>query len=406
LKLSFGIAHCNFRLRGAASDADATFVQRLAEELNVVCHLTSFNTLQEAEVQSVSVQMAARSLRYNWFEELRSEEGYDYIVTAHHLSDAIETVIFNLTRGTGIKGLSGIPQRNGYVIRPLLQVGHAQLTAYQEAHQIAFREDQSNAETKYTRNYIRHKVIPLLQGLNPGIERTMKDNLQRFQQSAYLMEEMVKVVEAHSKSVEGNRTLFELEAIRSHSSAVSTLVFELLSSFGLNNTQANDLAEAILTKQSGKLFLTETHEVYLSARLIEVTPKISEALVSLIIKKGERSCHFSGGQLTFTLRDQPPEYFPADRKKAFFDFEALTFPLGLRTWKEGDWFQPFGMEGKRQKLQDYFSNSKFSRGEKAKTLLLTDAKGRIAWIVGHRSSHPHRIRANSSKCWSVEVRYD
>ncbi|MEQ8704788.1 MAG: tRNA lysidine(34) synthetase TilS [Phaeodactylibacter sp.] len=402
-ELSFGIAHCNFQLRGAAAEEDAQFVRALAAQFDCPFHLAVFDTLQVAEAASVSVQMAARTLRYDWLESLRKAEGYDYTVTAHHLTDAIETQLHHLVRGTGLKGLLGIPPRNGYVIRPLLFANRAAIEAYQEAQKLAFREDESNAETKYTRNYIRHQILPVLRTLNPSLEGTLGGNMQRLKESAYLMDQMVQQIEEEACVVQEGRVWYQLEVLRSYAPALSTLLFELLSPLGLNTTQANDLAQVILEGHSGRRFLTPTHEITTAAEVLEVLPLSGPEADHLIIESGEEQISFPGGQLSLRLLKEPPVTFAADPALAYFDTAALTFPLELRKWQAGDQFQPFGMGGSHQKLQDYFSNNKLTRAEKVGTWILTDAQGRIAWVVGHRSSHLHRVQSATKQCWEAKV---
>jgi tRNA(Ile)-lysidine synthase len=406
LELSFGICHCNFQLRGKAAEEDAQFVKALAAQLHCSFHLAVFDAQKIAEQDSVSVQMAARKLRYEWFESLQNAEGYDYIATAHHLTDAIETQLHHLARGTGIKGLLGIPSSNGRVIRPLLLAGSGELAGYQEAHGLTFREDSSNAETKYTRNFIRHHILPPFRELNPRLEVTFGENMQRLKESAWLMDQMLDQIEAEAREVDGDKVVYKLEGLVAYTPALSTVLFELLSPYGLNPTQAGDLAESIQQGYAGRLFLTATHEIATSASTIEIVPAIKPPLKSVEIPEGEERVDFPGGQLRLQLLEGQPDTFSPDSNVAYFDADFLPFPLQLRNWQTGDQFEPFGMDGHHQKLQDYFSNNKFSRAEKAATWLLVDAEGQVAWVTGNRSSHRHRIRKTTSKYWVAEIHVD
>jgi tRNA(Ile)-lysidine synthase len=404
--LSFGIGHCNFQLRGKAADEDAAFVEGLARQLDCPFHQTTFDTLAVAEQSSVSVQMAARELRYEWLEVIRETSGYDYIATAHHLTDAVETQIFHLVRGTGLRGLLGIPPRNGQVVRPLLFASQSALSDYQETQGLAYREDSSNAETKYTRNFIRHRVLPAFRELNPRLEQSLGENMQRFRESLFLMEQMLNRIEEAAKTQDDDRILYQLDALKAFAPALPTVLFELLSPFGLNTTQANDLASAIHEGQPGKVFITPTHEIALAAEVLEVVAKRETGPQSLIIDRDAEQLPFPGGYLYFQLLEKVPETFSADSKIAYFDFETLAFPLTLRKWQAGDHFQPFGMGGKHQKIQDYFSNHKFTRAEKAATWILVDANGSILWLVGHRSNHANRVRSSTRQCLKVSVLTD
>lgn len=403
LGLPFGIGHCNFQLRGSESDGDADFVKELAGRLGCSFHLAAFDTNQVAREWSVSIQTAARRLRYDWLEQVRQTNDYDFIATAHHLTDSIETQLHHLVRGAGLKGLLGIPPRNGSIVRPLLFARGGELAAYQESHQLPFREDRSNAEVKYTRNFIRHRILPALQQLNPNLENTLGENIQRLKESAWLMDQMLAQIRADACTVEGERVVYKLEALRAYAPALPTVLFELLSSYGLNTAQAEDLAEAIKQAHVGRLFLTPTHELATAADTLEVVPANQPAFEPISVPAGEEQVSFPGGRLTFELLDRPPSGFSSNPNLAYFDAAALRFPLQLRKWQPGDQFQPFGMNGQHQKLQDYFSNNKFSRAEKAAAWLLVDAAGHIAWVVGHRSSHLHRVQKQAQKCWRAEV---
>lgn len=405
-ELSFGICHCNFQLRGKAAEEDAQFVKALAAQLNCSFHLAVFDTQKVAKEDSVSIQMAARRLRYEWFESLQNTEGYDYIVTAHHLTDAIETQLHHLARGTGLKGLLGIPSSNGRVIRPLLLAGSAELAGYQEVHGLAFREDSSNAETKYTRNFIRHHILPPFRELNPRLEVTFGENMQRLKESAWLMDQMLDQIEAEARKVDGEKIGYKLEVLIAYAPALATVLFELLSPYGLNPTQAGDLAKSIQQGYTGRLFLTATHEIATSASTIEILPARKPSLKRVEILEGEECVDFPSGQLRLQLLEGQPDTFSSDSNVAYLDAGVLSFPLQLRNWQAGDQFEPFGMDGHHQKLQDYFSNNKFTRAEKAATWLLVDAKGQIAWVVGYRSSHRHRIRETTSKYWVAEIYAD
>lgn len=404
--LPFGIAHCNFQLRGAESNADADFVRQLAASLGQSFYQTSFDTQLRAQARSVSMQMAARSLRYEWLEHIRAREGYHFVATAHHLTDAAETLIHHLARGSGLKGLLGIPPRNGNIVRPLLFAAGAALEEYLEARQLPFRTDSSNAEDKYTRNFIRHHVLPELRKLNPSLEATLGENIQRLKESAWLMDRQVEQIEESARIVMGGRVVYPFPALRPFLPALPTLLFELLSPYGLNTRQAKDLAVAVREGLAGRVFPTPNHEISTSSSAVEVTPLEQEAPAPVQIEQGRREVVFPGGTLHLErLRYSEPE-FSAASHIAYFDTEALIFPLRLRKWEPGDAFQPFGMGGKHQKLQDYFSNNKFSRADKAATWLLVDAHGQIAWVVGHRSSHLHRVRQSSKSYWRITYRQE
>ncbi len=402
--LSFGIGHCNFRLRAAESDADAELVKQLAASLRQPFYEVSFATQQVAQERSVSIQMAARALRYEWLEEVRVQEGYHYIATAHHLTDSVETLIHHLARGSGLNGLLGIPPRNGKVVRPLLFAAGAALENYVKGRQLPYRTDSSNAEEKYTRNFIRHRILPELRKLNPSLEATLGESMQRLKESAWLMNRQVAQIGNTARTHKEGRVIYKLSALQPYWSALPTLLFELLSPYGLNSAQVNDLAAAVQEGRAGRVFPTATHEISTSAAGLEVASLTREAPVPVQIEQGQREVVFPDGVLQFEHHRSSGPAFSADTHIACFDVEALVFPLILRKWVPGDAFQPFGMDGQHQKLQDYFSNNKFSRAQKAATWILVDAHGRIAWVVGHRSSHWHRVRQSSKAYWRIVYR--
>ncbi len=220
------------------------------------------------------------------------------------------------------------------------------------------------------------------------------------------MEQMLNRIEEAAKTQDGDRILYQLDVLKGFAPALPTVLFELLSPFGLNATQANDLASAIHEGQPGKIFLTPTHEIALAAEVLEVVAKGEAVQQSLMIDRGVRQLPFPGGCLYFDLLEKVPETFSEGSKTAFFDYETLAFPLILRKWQAGDQFQPFGMGGKHQKIQDFFSNHKFTRAEKAAAWILEDANGAILWVVGYRSNHANRVRSSTRQCLKVQVIMD
>lgn len=403
--LPFGIAHCNFQLRGEDSEGDARFVAQLAETYGVPFHLAVFDTRAEAAKRSASIQLAARELRYDWLESLRAEQGYGYIATAHHLNDSVETLLHHLARGCGIRGLQGIPLRTGQVVRPLLFAEAEEIAAVQAAEKLPFREDASNAEVDYTRNYIRHRIMPHLLALNPSLLPSMAGNFRRFQEAGYLYEQMAAQV--LRQAVIATAPVFQLDSVLllQYRPALSSLLYEALKGHGLNSSQAVELASAVEEGQSGRLFLTPTHRILTAPGRVEALPLDAgpPPALPLSIEQGTAQVVVGDRQISLAYHLGPPPSLAVPPDTALLDATALVFPLRLRLWQAGDAFQPLGMGGQRQKLQDFFSNNKLSGFDKQQQWLLEDAKGRIAWVVGRRISHEHRIRPGTSAYWKVSV---
>lgn len=399
LGLDIGLAHCNYQLRGQASEEDALFVQQLAERLGCPCYQTAFDTEAYAEKQGISLQMAARELRYQWLEETRATNGYNYLATAHHLNDATETLLYNLVQGCGIRGLHGIPLQQGRVIRPLLFAERQAIAAYAKAHRLDYREDHTNAETKYRRNFLRHRVVPLLRELNPSLEQTMADNLARFRETEYLYGQMVRRIAQEAIIAQAPRFRLRIPVLQAQAPAITSLLYELLQPYGFNTTQAQDIAQALQEPSSGRRFFSPTYQLLIDREEIIVEQDEPPIDTSYTVEPDTPHLALPDGRLTLSREEGRPERFSDDPNQAILDAEALQFPLTLRRWQPGDRFQPFGMDGRHQKLKDFFNNNKVSRFDKAKAWVLEDRTGRIAWLVGYRIGHAFRLMPDSSAYW-------
>lgn len=399
--LSFGIAHCNFQLRGQASDEDERFVRSLAEEKGVPVFFTRFDTETYAREISESIQVAARILRYEWLEEIRQDNGFTFIATAHHLNDSIETLIYNLTKGCGMRGLHGIPPKNGPVIRPLLFAGRKQLEQYVQSKKMAYREDASNQETKYQRNKIRHEVIPVLAGINPAFEQTMAENIGRFRQLEQLLDWAMRHIAQDAILSFGDPYRLSISSLESFGEVLPTVLFELLHPYGFNSSQVQQLAQSL--GHTGAVFNSSTYRLLVERQEI-VVEKIreGEAEGEFQVLPDTQEVAVPGGRLRLGRHSGKPEAFPADAWEALLDASSLQFPLALRHWRAGDAFQPLGMGGKHQKLQDFFSNRKVSRFEKEKTWILEDASGRICWVVGHRIDERFKVKPSTRDYWALK----
>ena len=397
----FGLAHCNFKLRGDASNGDERFVKDLAQSWGAPFYSITFDTLTEAETLGVSIQMAARELRYKWLEATREKEGYSHIATAHHLNDSIETVLLNWAKGCGIRGLHGIPSQNGNIIRPLLFASRAGLEAFVAANKITFREDASNAEDKYSRNRIRLQAIPALRKINPALEATMAANLERMKEAEYLYDYALDLLRGQIVSEIEGRVLLSIPLLREHAAAMPSLLYEFLSPFGFNTSQAQQLASSL--GHTGAAFFAPHYRLLVDrdALILEALPE-SESLVVHQIEETNQVLELSDGRLSLHRHSGRPGFFTSDTTEAALDADILEFPLRLRRWQEGDVFQPLGMGGQHQKVQDFFTNYKVPRFDKEMAWILEDRLGRICWVVGYRIDDRFRIRADTKAYWALK----
>lgn len=383
-------AHCNFHLRGEESMRDERFAEEYAKTLQVPFLKTDFDTEQYAAANHLSIEMAARELRYNWFEEKRSETGAQAIAVAHHRDDSVETVLMNLVRGTGIRGMSGIRPKNGYVVRPLLCVTRKEITAWLDAGNISYVTDSTNLSDAYTRNFIRLRILPLLEEINPSVRTAIARTADHLSAAEAVYMHVVEQAKAEVLD-EGNR--ISIPALM-HYPSPDAILYELLKAYNFSRTVSEDIY-ASLEGEPGKLFFSPTHRLvkdrdYLLLSSIETKPEQTYVL------SGNEEKWVGPVELSFN-RVVISENFHIrkDKNIAYFDYDKLAFPLTLRTWKDGDWFIPFGMKG-RKKLSDYFSDRKFSRFEKERVWLLCSGND-IIWIVGERPDNRYSI-GSATKC--------
>ena len=383
-ELQIELAHCNFRLRGKDSDNDEQFVKDLAKKLNIKCYTKQFNTEEFANKNNVSIQMAARQLRYDWFYELLAENNLDYIVTAHHLDDSLETFILNFSRGTGLNGLTGIPEVNGKIIRPLLQFSRKQIEAFAQATKLVWREDSSNAETKYKRNKIRHQVISLLKEINPSLLDTFKQTTAHLQQSRDILNDTILELKKRVViPVQAGIHKINIQKIKELSHPKAYL-YEILKEYGFK--EWDDVVN-LLDAQSGKQLFSETHRLVKDREhfLLESrTTQIEKE--SLLIFENEENISKDDFFLSIITTKNIGDL---NQNLVHIDKDKLQFPLKLRKWKQGDYFYPFGMNGKK-KLSKFFKDEKFSLIDKENTWLLCSNED-IVWVVNKRLDNRFKI---------------
>jgi tRNA(Ile)-lysidine synthase len=371
------VAHMNFQLRATESDGDESFVRDRCERLGVPFHGRVVETNNYAMQHKVSIQMAARQLRYEWFDELIGSGHGDVLATAHHLNDNIETILLTLIRGGGPESLTGIPLVNGHVIRPLMFATRHEIEAYAAVEKLVWREDQSNQSPDYQRNFVRHKVLPLMREINPSLE----DAWQRSIDKAYGHQEMLNIAVGEWKrqntNEAGGRMLFSKEAL-SRMQYPMALLLMMLEPYGFNYGQCRDILDA-LHSQPGATFLTSSHQLVVDREQL-ILALLPVRLHSVNIAKGDDTSAM--GPFRLTIGERSGNAIETDPATAVLDKDKVSFPLQWRTWKEGDYFFPLGMKGKK-KVSDFLIDLKLSLPEKEAVTVIESAN-EIVWLPGLR----------------------
>lgn len=396
------IAHCNFKLRGKESDEDEVFTKKLAENYHCDFYPKTFTTEEFARVKGISVQMAARELRYEWFEELLREKGFDYVATGHHRDDETETFMINLIRGTGPRGLAGIPVKRDRIVRPLLFTGRDEIDRYIEAQGLEYREDSSNKEQKYLRNKVRHTIIPLIEALNPDFSTSLLRNMSRIQGLIGMVDRKLDGFRRHEiiTGSDGIRIPIE-KALRMQ--PVTFWLYELLRNYNFSFDTAEKLAVS-MEDSTGKLYLSNTHrlmverEYLLVQELAESEEPLKDGMFFIDKNTREILCPV---KLRFNYFEKGKVKISSDPAEAFIDPDKLTYPLILRKWREGDTFRPLGMKGTK-KLSDFFIDNKIEISQKEKTWLLCSGD-EIVWVVGLRLDDRFRITQSSDKTLRITL---
>lgn len=397
----FDMAHCNFQLRGEESIRDERFVEELARQLGVRFFLKRFQTSDYARANRLSIQMAARDLRYQWFSELTDQHGYDFVATAHHLDDQVETFFINLIRGTGIAGLQGISTKQGRIIRPLLFATRKQIEQYQTGHKLLYCTDSSNLTEKYLRNKIRHQLVPLLTEMNPDFMNGIIQTMGRLKDGGAVIKGRIDEAARQLVRQEGSTWVIGIPELRKLR-PVRLYLMEILTPLGFNYSSVNNIIAA-LSGPSGKVFLSATHCLLKDRNKLIVQPlkamqasSDTEYLLDRGVISFDQPLHLKFEEFTRT-----PDYKPEkDSRIATLDMDKMGFPLVLRKWRRGDRFQPYGMRGQK-KLSDFFIDEKLSLFEKENTWLL-ESDNRIVWIIGHRIDERFRITRYTRQILRIE----
>lgn len=391
---TYAVAHCNFQLRDQESESDQQLVEAYCSEYGIELYVRRFETVREAEDRAESIQMAARRLRYEWFDELCGEFGYDYVAIAHHIDDSVETFFINLMRGTGLRGLTGIPSDRGRIIRPLLFAGREEISNYAAQRGIRFRNDSSNDSNKYLRNRLRHEIIPMFSSSSSHFGRTMEENLSRLQQTQQYIDTQIR--ELRRRAIRDNRLLLiELSAEN-----LSFELHELLSPFGFPGEVIADLAALIHragvdgVTASGKQFVSENWTATVDRQAIILTERADEPLREEWIEKDDP-------RIEWLSLDQVPASLRTPSNVAYLCADALSFPLHLRRWQEGDWFIPLGLAGQK-KVSDFLIDNKVPLPEKARQRVLTSGPS-IIWLTGRRIDDRYKVTERSQKVIKITL---
>lgn len=386
-------AHCNFHLRGGESDRDEAFARMLSDYLDVPFYHTDFDTSGYAREKQISTEMAARELRYRWFEKLRIEHAAQAIAVAHHRQDNVETLLLNLVRGTGIRGLAGMKPKNGCVVRPLLEINKDDITDWLDKKKLNYVTDSTNLSDEYTRNFLRLKVIPLLEELNPSVADSIARTASNLAEVETIYTSAIECMHKDIITEDGRSVLIE-PLLRMPSPG--TVLYEYLKRYNFNSAVTSDVYQS-LAGESGRRFYSVSHELVKDRDRLLIRPLsgVEENQEIILVDENDKEIAIP---VKFSLKREPLSdntYIEKDKNTATLDYDKLQFPLLLRRWEEGDWFIPFGMKG-RKKLSDYFTDRKFSLFEKKSMWLLCSGE-KIAWIVGERIDNRFCIDKSSKE---------
>ena len=394
LNYDISLAHCNFSLRGKESDEDEKFVILLADKLSIPIFNKKFNTKAYKIKHKLSTQVAARQLRYQWFEEVCTEHSFDYLATAHHLDDDLETFLINLSRGTGLRGLIGIPLINDKIIRPFLNFPRADILQYAKEKNSSWREDSSNQTSDYLRNKLRIEVIPRLKEVDHNLLNGFHQTQKYLNDSMALVNDYMALIK--NLVVDETEDGFEIDVLKLQDLPnTNALLYELLAPFGF--TAWDDISD-LLTAQSGKQIFSESHRILKNRKsLLLVENSFVHNEETYTIKESDTGID-TPINLIIEQVDKTSDYTPSI---VYLDLQKLNFPLQLRKWREGDSFYPFGMKGKK-KLSKFFKDEKLSLIAKEKTWVLTSGN-HIVWIVGMRSDHRFKVENQTKKILKITV---
>ena len=393
----FVIAHCNFQLREKESDGDEDFVKRLAEKYAVEFFVKKFDTEKYAAENKVSIQVAARALRYNWFNELLKQETgkAGYLLTAHHADDNVETILMNFFKGSGINGIKGILPKHDKIVRPLLFAKKEALLAFATENKLAYREDSSNKSDKYTRNYFRNELIPGIEKVFPQVKENIIDNAERFRDINLLYKQAIDASIKKLVTVKGNELHIPILKLLK-TAALPTILYEIIKDAGFSAQQINEVIK-LLDSGSGKFMQSTTHRMLNNRKWLIISALNDQAAGHYIIEESGKEIIFPGGKLI--IEKNKGDKIISDNNIAILDASQVIFPLLLRKWKQGDYFYPLGMQ-KKKKLSRFFIDQKLSMNEKENTWVIESGK-KITWVVGKRIDDRFKITERTTTSFNI-----
>ena len=397
LKIPCSVAHCNFQLRGTESDEDEAFVRQQAEINHLQIFVSKLETADYAAENHLSIQMAARELRYTWFEKLANVHHFDQIAIGHNRDDSLETFFINLGRGTGIAGLAGIASKSGNIIRPLLFASRLDIEQYAQENNISYREDSSNASDKYIRNYIRHNIIPQFQQVFPSCRDSFAKTIENLNDAHILYKEAIEEQINQTLTHDGEISYVNIPELMK-SKTPKTILFEIIKQFGFPSVMTEEIYQSFQAI-SGKHFFSSTHKIIKDRNCLIISKKTENAVNKIYIETDCTSLTFPF-HLSIQVEERLPSFtIESNPEIAQIDYEKLIFPLILRKWLPGDYFVPLGMKGMK-KLSDFFIDRKLSLLEKENTWILT-SNGQIVWIIGIRLDDRFKISADTRTIYRI-----
>ena len=381
----FAIAHCNFQLRGEESERDEKFVRALAEKYGVEIFVEKFDTNSIAVLEKKSIEETARNLRYKWFEEIRIQNGINYILTAHHADDNIETVLMNFFRGTGIKGLHGILSKQNKIIRSLLFANKKELLAFAATNNLEFVQDYTNDQNDFTRNYFRNELIPAVKKVFPEADENILKNITRFGEVEQLYNQAIELHKSKLLETKGNESHIPVLKLQK-TKPLATVIYEIIKDYNFTSHQSEEVM-ALLQSESGKYIQSTSHRIIKNRKWLIISPNQTATAQNILIEESDKQITFTEGKLqiekysTFNINHSP--------LTAQLDLSQIKFPLLLRKWKQGDYFYPLGMQ-KKKKLSRFFIDQKLSLTQKEKVWVVESNK-KILWVIGMRIDDRFKI---------------
>lgn len=402
IPLQFAIAHVNFSLRGVDSDLDMEFVKSWAEQRNIPFYSTVVDTHKYMEEHSVSTQMAARDIRYSWFNQLMQEHQFDFLAIAHNLNDNAETMLLNMLRGSGLRGIAGIPAINGKIIRPLINFTREEIQEYVSSLGIVYRDDVTNFESNYARNRVRNVIFPELQQINPSFLHTLHKDSFYLRQSSDILDELYIQRKGEILSVEADRTLISLSALMSYSHPEYWL-YRIISEYDFNSAQAEDVFNAVKSSGVGRMFYSVSHQLIIDRDTLNIYKLEDESVVKFVIRHPGKF-YFKGRGLTIKIYPKSKFFSPKSRFEGqmFLDADKVTFPILCRTWHSADRFRPLGMRLGEKKLSDFFIDEKLDRHQKDNIPIFI-SQNKIVALIGLRPDDRYKITPRTKMVMEIRL---